>query len=301
MVNPQALTIKKSEMTDKIKKLDENIVESLSHRDKKSRLSDNSKATYRAVIRDFNRFLAQNNVYVNQESLKGYFNEIKPRYRAATLNLRKCALLKIIKAQLGEDNILLNMAIEKVFEQIDSYRTDKAVAYDECLSETDVQRLIQAAKTEKTKLMIQFLFKTGCRVSEMINVRLSDCRTVNGYIKITLMGKGNKEREVIIPRELYHVIHNTYQGNTWLFESKTAKQLDRHNVKSQIRKVGVSAGYAISPHMLRHARATDMLLNKNISLKAVSRYLGHSSTATTADMYIHDEFDANTLFDKDRI
>ena len=67
------------------------------------------------------------------------------------------------------------MAIEKVFEQIDSYQTSVAGPSDECLTEGDIERLINGAKTEKTRLIIQFLFKTDCRVSEMTNIRMTDC------------------------------------------------------------------------------------------------------------------------------
>ena len=63
------------------------------------------------------------------------------------------------------------------------------------------------------------------------------------------------------------------------------------------KKSGVSD---LHPHMLRHSRATDMLLNKEISLKAVSRYLGHSSTAITSDLYVHDQVSPHALFAQDR-
>ena len=101
---------------------------------------------------------------------------------------------------------------------------------------------------------------------------------------------------------LYKDIRGVYQGQTWLFESKTSQQLNRYNIYTQIKKAGGNAGLPdLSPHMLRHARATDMLLNKDLSLKVVSNYLGHSSTSTTADMYIHDEFDARLLFERDQV
>ena len=282
--------------------IDEDIVEKLFHRSKKNGLSQNSKATYRAVIRDFNRFLADNQLRICPESLKAYFAHVQPRYRVSTLNVRKYALMKIIKALFGENNILKTMAIEKVFAAIPSYQNDSVVPHDECLSEGDVQMILDATKNHRVKLMILFLFKTGCRVSEMINIRCCDCRDVNGYIKIQIVGKGNKAREVVIPCALYQEIHQTYGGKTWLFESRTGNRLDRSNIFVQIKKAGQKAGCAhLSPHMLRHARATDMLLSKNLSLKAVSTYLGHSSTAITADMYIHDEFDATALFAQDGV
>jgi len=136
----------------------------------------------------------------------------------------------------------------------------------------------------------------------MINIRLKDCRLINGHIKIRIIGKGKKERYIYIPIELYDGIRQEYKGNTWLFESKTGKQLNRNNVGHQLRKAAKRIGItSFHPHMLRHSRATDMLLNKDISLKAVSKFLGHASVATTAQMYIHDEVDYQYLFSRDSI
>ncbi len=75
--------------------------------------------------------------------------------------------MKSIKAALGENNIWLNMAIEKVFEQIPSYHLDNVIFPDQYLTEDKVKQIIDAAQSRKTKLIIQFLFKTSCRVSEM--------------------------------------------------------------------------------------------------------------------------------------
>jgi integrase/recombinase XerD len=136
----------------------------------------------------------------------------------------------------------------------------------------------------------------------MIDIRLSDCRLINGHIRIRIIGKGKKERYIYIPTELYQAIRHQYKGKTWLFESRTGKQLHRKNVALQIGKAAKRVGVtSFHPHMLRHSRATDMLLNKDISLKAVSKFLGHASVATTAQMYIHDEVDYHYLFSKDSI
>ena len=285
-----------------IYQLDENVVDHLPKKNTGQGLSENTKQTYLSAIRDYNRFLAKNQLDVNQESLKLYFDAIKGRLKASTLNLKRSALLKCLKAQMGENNVLKQMAIEKAFQQVDSYKIDKSVPCDECLTEYQIKELLQVAQSEKTRLIIWFLYKTACRVSEMIGIRLSDCKSVNGYIKIRIMGKGKKERNVSIPRELYEVIHQEYQGETWLFESKTGRQLHPDNVANQVRKAARRIGITnYSPHMLRHARATDLLLKKGQSLKAVSLYLGHSSVAITAQMYIHDEVNISELFSRDLI
>ena len=282
--------------------LDEDIVNTLSSRRSKQRLSNGTKERYKSIIRDYNRFLEENGLCVSQESLRLYFDEIEGKLKPSTLNLRKSALLKCIKAQIGENNIIKNLAIEKAFQDISSYKMDKEVSHDECVTEDEVKAMIDAAQSTKTRLIIHFLYKTACRVSEMINIRLNDCKLTNGYIKIRIVGKGRKERDVRIPKELYEAIRREYQGKTWLFESKTGKQLNRNNVGHQLRKAAQRIGITnFHPHMLRHSRATDMLLNKDISLKAVSKFLGHASVATTAQMYIHDEVDYQYLFSRDSI
>jgi integrase/recombinase XerD len=194
------------------------------------------------------------------------------------------------------------MAIEIAFQEIDSYKMDKSVSNDECFKENEIRNMMEAAQSTKTRLIIHFLYKTACRVSEMINIRLKDCRLINGHIRIRIIGKGKKERFVYIPKNLYEEIRQEYQGKTWLFESKSGRQLHRRNIAHQIEKAAKRIGMTnFHPHMLRHSRATDMLLNKDISLKAVSKFLGHASVATTAQMYIHDEVDYQYLFSRDSI
>ena len=289
------------EVTQEIYWIDEQIVSRLSSRNSKHSLSFGTKETYRSVIRDFNQFLQKNDLPVNDESLKRYFREIRLRLKPSTLNLRKYALLKCIKAQIGGDSITRTMIIEKVFEQIPTYQTDKTVPKDKCPSEEQVIKLVQAAPTKKTALLIQFLFKSACRVSEALNIRLTDCQPVGFNVRIQIFGKGNKARHIEIPRQLYDAIRREYQGKMYLFESKSGKQLLRQNVEKQIKRAGRKIGLNISPHVMRHARATDLHINKGISLTATSRLLGHADPSITAKMYVHDQVDYSELFRKDRI
>jgi site-specific recombinase XerD len=252
------------EITGIISKLEESIVDHLSKRGKKQPLSTNTRETYKAAIRDYNQFLREKRLHVSEESLNLYFDEIKDKYRGRTLNLRKSALKKVIKAQLGADSILNHMAIDQAFEKIESYQTETRISYDECLSEEQVEQLLITAP-KKTRLIIYLLFKTACRVSEMINIRLSDCKPINGRVKIRIRGKGNKERDVRISTELYNAIRKTYPGKKWLFETKSGKQLNRSNVGRQVRNVGRMVGrLSVSPHTLRHSRETDMHVDKGI-------------------------------------
>lgn len=293
-------TFAATEKTDPLSQLDESILLRLSSRNRKQALSENSKKTYATVIRDYNRFISDNGYPVNKDSLFAYFEKISHQ-SPSTLNKKKYALLKVIKAQMGRDSVLHKIAIEKAFEAIPTYQIDQTVSEDKCLTEAQVKDMMNAA-TDKTRLIIQFLFKTACRVSEMIGIRLSDCVIKGDSVEIRLIGKGRKIRKVIIPLSLFDSIRAVYRGETWLFESKSGKPLNRNNVGVQIKKVGRRIGLPqVHPHMLRHTRATDMIINKGCSTKAASLYLGHSSTAITLDMYVKDRVNIEELFAKDSI
>jgi integrase/recombinase XerD len=288
-------------ITPGMPQLDEDIVDLLSRRNSKQGLAERTKRTYKEVIRSYNQFLADKGLDVGLRSVKLFFDEISDHLRPSSLNLYKSALLKCVKAQVGENDLFKCMAIEKGFEQIPTYKVDKSVPRGECLTEDEIQKMIGAAP-EKARFVIHFLYKTACRVGEMIQVKLRDCQQTNGHIKIRVIGKAKKVRSVYIPTDLYDEIQQVYGGKKWLFESRGGRPLNRNNIGHQIKQAGERIGKSnVNPHMLRHVRATDMLLNKGISLKAVSKYLGHSSVAITAGMYIHDEVNASELFAQDKI
>lgn len=154
--------------------LEESIIDKLTAKGSKRPLSDNTKQVYSTVAKQFNQFLLSNDLLLNEDSLRLFFDQIKDKYTASTLNLKKNALSKVIKAQVGSDSIIKQLAIDKVFEQVDTYKVDKAIAKEDCLSESQVIQLIKCS-TEKTGLLIHFLYVTACRVSEAISIKLKNC------------------------------------------------------------------------------------------------------------------------------
>jgi integrase len=125
---------------------------------------------------------------------------------------------------------------------------------------------------------------------------------ISDKVEVRILGKGKKVRRVIIPKSLFDAVRSVYQGKTWLFESRNGRPLDRNNIRKQLKKTGQAIGLEnLHPHMLRHTRATDMIINKGVSTKAASQYLGHASTAITLDMYVKDRVDVDLLFSRDAI
>jgi integrase/recombinase XerD len=161
-----------------------------------------------------------------------------------------------------------------------------AIRAEKMLSPEEVGKLLQRLSA-RGKLFVRFLYATGCRVSEMIGVRLSDCK-VNGGVTIEVVGKGGKARKVRIPRKLYDEIRATFGGKRWLFETENGTQYDRSYISHMIERQSKRAiGRMVGAHALRHSTAT-VLISRTNKVQAVSEYLGHADPATTLRFYVHE-------------
>lgn len=148
---------------------------------------------------------------------------------------------------------------------------------------------------QRNRLILELLYATGVRVSELVGIKLLDIDKNNNSIKI--LGKGRKERIVFFGSyardilDLYlkdgrRKILKDHQSD-YLFLNKNGKKLSARYVRVIINKVVSRCGieYHISPHTLRHTFATDML-NAGADLISVKELLGHSSLNTTS-IYTH--------------
>ncbi|MFD1803797.1 site-specific tyrosine recombinase XerD [Mixta tenebrionis] len=169
------------------------------------------------------------------------------------------------------------------------------------LSEAQVERLLQAPSVEqpvelRDKAMLELLYATGLRVSELVGLTVSDVSLRQGVVRV--IGKGNKERLVPLGEEAIHWLeHYMEHGRPWLlngkvidvlFPSSRAQQMTRQTFWHRIKHYAVLAGIdseKLSPHVLRHAFATH-LLNHGADLRVVQMLLGHSDLSTT-QIYTH--------------
>ncbi|EOW6671219.1 site-specific tyrosine recombinase XerD [Cronobacter dublinensis] len=169
------------------------------------------------------------------------------------------------------------------------------------LSEAQVERLLQAPTVDqpielRDKAMLEVLYATGLRVSELVGLTMSDVSLRQGVVRV--IGKGNKERLVPLGEEaVYWLEHYLTHGRPWLlngqsldvlFPSNRAQQMTRqtfwHRIKHYAQLAGIDSE-KLSPHVLRHAFATHML-NHGADLRVVQMLLGHSDLSTT-QIYTH--------------
>lgn len=167
------------------------------------------------------------------------------------------------------------------------------------LSESETEALINAAYNSnhpdqsRRVVFIELLYATGMRISELIQIKLSDIQWLDECILIT--GKGNKQRIVPFNQStktaLIHYIQSSQPSSKfgWLFPSSNpTSHLTRQRFFQIIKELAIDAGIdplKVSPHVIRHAFATH-LLNHGANLINVQKLLGHSDVATT-EIYTH--------------
>jgi integrase/recombinase XerD len=168
------------------------------------------------------------------------------------------------------------------------------------LSEQDVELLLNAPEVTnalgfRDRTMLEMLYATGLRVSELVNLKFEQISFRQGVVRI--IGKGNKERLVPVGEEAMSWLENymtqarkTILGERqcdYLFVTKRAENMTRqafwHIIKRHAKKAGIQK--ELSPHTLRHAFATH-LLNHGADLRVVQLLLGHSDLSTT-QIYTH--------------
>ncbi|MCW8090476.1 site-specific tyrosine recombinase XerD [Alteromonas sp. ASW11-130] len=167
------------------------------------------------------------------------------------------------------------------------------------LSEQEVESLLDAPDTQepiecRDRCMLEVLYATGLRVSELIGLRMGQVGLQQGVIRVT--GKGNKERLVPLGEDAIDWLE-TYcktarpelikHATDLLFVSKRGGQMTRQTFWHRVKYYAVKAGIksSLSPHTLRHAFATH-LLNHGADLRVVQMLLGHSDLSTT-QIYTH--------------
>jgi len=149
------------------------------------------------------------------------------------------------------------------------------------LENDDIKKIRDIIINERDKLIFDTLYATGMRISELCNL---NCTDINGT-SILITGKGNKERKVLMPDELYQRLKKFASRNNHeaLFTCRwNGKRLTRTSVNQLLIKYAKEAGLnkRISPHMLRHTFAT-RLLNNGMRMEALSSLLGHTQISTT--------------------
>jgi len=160
------------------------------------------------------------------------------------------------------------------------------------LSISDVKDLLDAKFSPKTALrdssMLELLYSSGLRVSELVNIKLGDIHFDAGFIRV--IGKGSKERIVPVNLRALEKIKNYTEKERpgilkkkqtpYLFVTRNGRSMTRQRFWQTLKAIGKQSGIELSPHTIRHCFATH-LLEGGADLRSLQKMLGHSDISTT--------------------
>jgi integrase/recombinase XerD len=261
-------------------------------------LADLTLRAYRQDLRQFSRWLAQRGATLDPADGAGiqqFLGERFERGASARSNARLLSTLKqyyrqLVRAGSRQDNPTALISAPRIHRSL-----------PQTLSESEVEKLLAAPDIDnvyglRDRCMLELMYGSGLRVSELVGLRLNQINTNLGLVR--LIGKGNKERVVPVGEEALHWLERYIrQARPELQRAKTiddalflssrgtaiTRQAFWQNIKRHLLRAGVKTVF--SPHSLRHAFATH-LLNHGADLRSVQMLLGHSSLSTT-QIYTH--------------
>lgn len=260
-------------------------------------LSQNTLGAYRADLMTLGRSLAVADKSIDQADkadLLAFIAErvesgAKPRSTARQLSSFRRFYRHIVRQGLRDTDPTADIEMPRIGRSL-----------PKTLTEDEVEALLNAPNTDeplghRDRAMLELLYATGLRVSELINLRQSQINFNQGVLRI--VGKGDRERLIPLGDESQRWLRDFINGprmeillerqTDFLFPTRRGNRMTRqafwHIIKRYAEKAGIRR--KLSPHSLRHAFATH-LLNRGADLRVVQLLLGHSDLSTT-QIYTH--------------
>ena len=275
---------------DKVEFLKINVINDFISYISKKNYSVNTYTSYINDLYYFYIFIKKDLTKVTFEDIKDYLEHLNLKKEKTSSIRRKISSLKSFYKFLYKNNYInkKDYPLTKIAYPKMEKKLPKFIYYN------DLLEIINESSKDKDgvrdRLIIEMLYATGVRVSELINIKINDIDFNNR--RIIVLGKGNKERIVYYGEYAEEVLkeymktHERKNHNYLFVNSKGGKLTDRgvrYIIDNIMSKLSVKTH--VTPHVLRHTFATDML-NNGCDIKVVQELLGHSSLKAT-EIYTH--------------
>ena len=215
---------------------------------------------------------------------------------ARTVNRKITSLKSFFKFLVKEEVIKVNPTL-KISSSKTSKKLPQFVGVDDMNKLLDKLKFNEDFSGYRDKLIIEIFYSTGIRLSELINIKVTDCDSVKKQIKV--LGKRNKERIIPLTKELiksienYMILRNQVRAvdRSYLLLTDSGKKLNSSLVYRKVNNLlkDVTTLDKRSPHILRHTFATHML-NNGADINVIKELLGHASLSAT-EVYTHNSID----------
>ena len=260
-------------------------------------LSPMSLKAYQIDLKQFNEFM-QHKDWLSKESMTEYIDSLHKQYKPKSAK-RKIACIKAFYHYMEMENIIILNPFHKI-----KIKFKEPIVLPKTIPISNVESIIKYAyhqhysaitsyQTETTLrnlLVIELLFSTGMRVSEISNLKIKnvDLKSKNIYV----YGKGSKERIMCLANNSIEKLLEQYldtrkNSSEYLFTNKLGNHYSAQSIRNMVNTYAKAAGVEmhITPHMFRHTFAT-ALLDEDVNIRYIQQLLGHSSIVTT-QIYTH--------------
>ena len=255
------------------------------------KLSDNTLASYSNDLKDLDIYFDGNLLKNKYDDMSTYFNNINnigSRSLAHHITVVNSFYDFLGREKVIENNPCLNIILPKLPQKLPNY-----------LTEEEINKLLDINLVTpydyRNKAMLELLYATGLRISELVNLKITDIDLHNCFVRV--FGKGKKERIVPIGDvaikyltiyvDRYRDVILKDKISDYLFISNGLKNISRQGffkiLKKECQRCGIEKN--VSPHVLRHSFATHMLAH-GADLRVIQELLGHEDISTT-QIYAH--------------
>ncbi len=262
---------------------------------KERNYSKNTIKNYEIDLNRYKEYLNTNNINylkIKYTDILNYISYLKHNHKSTSIN-RNISSIRTYYNFLVRENIIKTNPFNLVKGMKKEQKLPNYFKYNEYV---DILNSIDTNTNLgiRNRCIFELLLCTGCRVNELVNIKLKSIDLENNEIKV--LGKGNKERIVYIASyakdalKKYLSIRNELlqnKNNDYLFLNHLGNPITTRGIRDVIDKILLKSAtnLKITPHTFRHSFAT-MLLNEGCDLKSVQELLGHVSLSTTS-IYTH--------------
>ena len=263
-------------------------------------LSANTVTSYKRDIEKYLTFLMEKKIIqldeVSRFEILDFLQTLRQSGAADNSIIRMVSSLRKFHQYLKRESIVS----DDPMQLIDTPK--KASTLPKAISPQAVEQLLEAPDTTtplgvRDRTILELMYATGLRISELVNLKLSDMHLTMGFIQT--MGKGEKERIIplgeIASQWLDHYLDGarvylqdqSAETSEYVFLNSRGKGLSRQGIWKKVKQLALEAGIDqnVTPHTLRHSFATHLLEN-GADLRMVQELLGHADISTT-QIYTH--------------
>ena len=235
--------------------------------------SDQTVKAYLFFNEKFLNFIKKEPGEIVTKDIKSYLASLLDKYENTSINLAYSSLKFFYSSMLKKD--IGDIRIPRRERKMPSV-----------LTKDEIKLLIDSARNKKSKLIIKFLYSTGLRVSELVNLKKESLEPKEkiGWVR---KGKGKKDRLFILPEKLIPELQVLMEKNPIYIFSNSENPLSVRTIQKIIATSRKKSNIQkkVSPHTLRHSFATHLLEN-GTDIRKIQELLGHSNLQTT-QIYTH--------------